>query len=285
MVNKNKFTVVFGVPILASCAVILATGPGKPVFRPRTAGVAAVTKLKRALKVAAQRALTPGFPSFGADPYLPVLKVLKDEKNRLPAIWQAKALARYAAYLNSPALSFTSTVTEEALHRRSMAILHRAVVIAPTYTNGWVMLAREAMSEENKAGRAAFSIYLLHAYNTDPKNPYVQALRAWEIMVNHGGHNIHSGPINGNLGFLTQKWIRAFCFRAMVYLADRNPSTDARVMGQGNAVWVSVCRAAVKYYEPKQLTYLEAGKWKPGPCPDPWPPPMHKPPKSKSINK
>ncbi len=226
-----------------------------------------LSRLKRALRAAALPEI--GFPQPGwPNPYARVLKILNHDGNDIPAIWRARALSRYAVYLGSitPYGSGNSTW----MSRKEAALLRLVVRICPKYANGWVRLALQG-TWNAKSGQ-----FLLRAYRADPANPYVEYLRAFEIWQQHSKG--HPGLYTGNLGFTSRKWIRAFCYRGLMYLKTRKLRPDAPgipALG-GQSLWVAWIRPALGYYEPQQLAMLDAGRWKPGPCPDPWPPPERK---------
>jgi hypothetical protein len=248
----------------------------------------AVTDLKKALaKADFDVPRSGGFPRFGVNPYAPVLRIVRQYGHRLPAIWRARALGHYADFLCLPwrFSSYPNKSVAAAYQKKGEAILIRAVGIAPGYTNGWISLALVSMSRQNKINNAAFRRYLLRAYDTDPLNPYVQGLRAWDVCRKHGGHGVSSGTFTGNVGFNSSKWRRVFCYRALMFLRYRQTKTLPRVFGNLTNLWTVFFRETVNFYAPKELAQLDAGKWEPGPCPDPWPPVMRNPSQATSKEK
>ena len=253
-------------------------------------GNSPLAQLKRALEHAEPIAPLSGYPAPPwANPYARVLKVLRTERRQLPKRWQARAWAQYAVYIGELAPQNGRPHGHRWYRRREKAILLHAVAICPAYASGWAQLASlywlEAFHAAGKPSyrryRAAFHHYLAAALRASALNPYANALRALDIDE----FSRASGPYTGNLHFRPAKWSRAFCYRALVslrYAKGRSPLGFARFKGSsatvGGLAWSDsyFFRPALKYYEPKQLAELDAGVWKPGPCPDPWPPPEKK---------
>jgi hypothetical protein len=250
-----------------------------------------VAKLRAALRQAASKASIWGYPAAGwPNPYARVLAILNREGPHLPPIWRAKALSRYAVYVGGLDAKYVGAtpVRDPAQYRaKEKILLHRAVRICPDYANGWVLLALlRRMSATNLHQELLMNRYLGRALRADPLNPYANSMRAVEIVEQYGGHASHpkAGAFHGDFGFSSPRWVRAFCYRALIYLKYHNPQVEQRILSQPNAD-VDFFRVALKYYEPKQLALLDAGKWEPGPCPDPWPPAMRKPSQAASEEK
>ncbi len=254
---------------VAGLGVLLFAAPRKPQSP-------AVRRLRRALGAA--RTASTGYPLFGKNPYLPVLKILRVDRGQLPLIWQSRALAQYAQFLDTPGwANYTTTVPPKKYLKVAKALLLRAVQLSPGYVTGWLGLHRVAAWRATPSANAEAERYLITAYRLDPHNPVVAGLRAWEIWQAHGAHNIRPGlpPPPGHMGFLSARWVHAFCYRALVFLKyqDRIP----RHWAQQTQGWRRAFGAALKRYEPGAYAEAMAGTWKPGPCPDPWPPPATQP--------
>ncbi len=274
MVIKNNFT---GIP---KAALMICSYVAFSIIQAAAMGITpkekAVVDLKKALAKSDSLVFrSEGFPRFGPNPYAPVLRILHQYGDQLPAVWRARALGQYADFLCLPwrISSYPSRSVAAAFRKKGQAILIRAVGVDPGYTNGWISLALISLSQKAKAPNPAFPRYLVRAYDTDPLNPYVQGLRAWEICIKYGGHGISAGPFTGNVGFNSRKWIRSFVYRALMFLKYRHTQTLPKVFGNLGGTWTGFFRETIKFYAPKQLMKLDAGEWKPGPCPDPWPPP------------
>ncbi|MGC8553496.1 MAG: hypothetical protein ACP5O7_11610 [Phycisphaerae bacterium] len=259
--------VVAGTTVVAAVAVVHRMAMKGPV-----------AELQAALRQADSSAHLSGYPRRGwPDPYRLVLTILHREGDRLPPIWWARSFAHYAAYMGGLDQNYVGQAAKVIPHpsawyrARKTALLRRAVSICPQYANGWAMLAASEQRWIDTPRRAKMDIYMERALQADPLNPYANALRAIEIVTEYGGHGPafkHSHIFRGDFGFSSPRWAKVFCYRALVYMKYRNPRVESRMFFS----YVNMYRTALKYYEPRELALLDAGVWKPGPCPDPWPP-------------
>jgi hypothetical protein len=271
MVNSKRdvFRSVFLLATVAALVSAVAGFADHRRIRPR--GDRAVTKLKQALAYA-QQTTGDGYPLFGKNPYRKVLRVLRTYGTKIPPLWRSRALARYASFLlHFGNYSYKSNKVPEKYLDKAKALLHEAVKLSPKYAGGWIRLAYLECYLRGGSWRHLHSLRL--AARLDPHNPLVQAARAWEIVLMPGAvHVIPGKPLDppGNFGFVSAKWRRAFCYRALLYLKYHNERYEFRVAYV--SLDAAVFRSALKFYEPKQLAALEAGKWKPDPAADPWPP-------------
>jgi hypothetical protein len=282
------------VSCLAAVALTLAFWPSAVagVAAPAGAGAKAMAQLQVALQRAVQAEVTtaiPGEPVPAAfawkNPYAPVQALLRKDASLLPRIWQARALGREAAYLHSVSYGCKPT-TAKRFRTKARRLLLRAVKIAPGYSNGWVMLAWQRIGTVAPDWDKTSDAYLLRAYRADPSNPCVEYLRAFAIWRQYGARWEPSGIFKGDLGFKSQKWIRAFCYRALMFFKYQNlhiSSIYLPVSAPASVPWW--LSTGLKYYDPQEFAALDAGTWEPGPCPDPWPPAMRKPSQAASEEK
>ncbi len=266
---------------LALCAV-LAMGTALLLAGEVPSFGGALARLRYALKNSEQQAMLSGYPRPGwANPYAPLLAILHKDGPQLPRLWRARALSQYAAYLALLYPADGHPHRPQRHRREAEALLQRALAVDPEYASGWAELAFLHHPEELAGKRATFDHYLAKALRADPLNPYANALRAMDIFTVRGGHPPFGGSFDGNVGIRSKKWVKIFCYRALVslrFFSEQSPLGFARFKGSmatvGGYSWLQTdfFRTALKYYEPKELALLDAGVWKPGPCPDPWPP-------------
>ncbi len=252
-----------------------------------------VDQFRSVLRQAAKKSRYWGYPLHGwPNPYAKVLILLRRDGSRLPRIWRARALARYATYIGGLGQHYVGKARALIPHpgawyvAKKKLLLRRAVSVCPSYADGWIALALVLQDQHHYAGyiknshHAFFDLYLKRALRAGPLNAYANSLRALEIINNYGGHWRHppSHIFHGDFGFSSPQWARAFCYRALVYLKYRRPHTKRGFLASLDGLDVGFFRVALKYYEPKQLAELDADIWKPGPgpSPDPWPPPEKK---------
>lgn len=234
---------------------------------------AAVGLLKQWLFYARQA--NTGYPLFGKNPYDRALQILRKDRGEIPPIWRSRALAQYAMFLATPGwANYKTTKAPKRYLEKAKRLLRESLALSPRYVNGWLrlMAVEYALHHWNRMNRQG-SHCLVVAARLDPDNPLVQEARAWQIVLMPGAvHVIPGKPLDppGNLGFVSAKWRRAFCYRALLYLKYHNAKMEWRVEHVSGVA--GLFRAALKFYEPHQLAALEAGKWKPDPAADPWPP-------------
>ncbi len=264
--------------VIALVAAADAGTPTREAARPRRT---AVIKLKQWLAYAA--AAGTGYPLFGKNPYHRALRILRDDRASIPPIWRSRALARYGIFLATPGwANYTGAVPKKYLDK-ARRLLHESLALSPRYVNGWIRLAYLQDGYRNAGWSHLPS--LQEAARLSPDNPLVEAARAWAIWQVHGAPHMKAGPVvpPGNMGFLSARWRRAFCYRALMYLKYHNAKMEFRVVHfYGSA---PVFRDALKFYEPRQLAALKAGRWKPDPAADPWPPPATQPAKKTAATR
>ncbi len=240
-------------------------------------------RLERALQSARKAAVLTGYPSPGwPNPYKKVLRILRVDRAGIPPARQAEALTLYAGFIGN-LNPFGGKPHSHAWYRKKeQSILLRAVKICPGCPAPWVALALMHEAALASRRRHIFNEYLAGALRADPNDRYANYLRAQEIFSAHGGHRWRSGVIfHGDAGFVSKKWIQVFCYRSSIALerpARENSTFAIRFEQFPYDMFFDklFLKLALKHYAPRQYAELQAGTWKPGHCPDPFPPPVKK---------
>ena len=237
----------------------------RPSARPPVPPVA-VAELKKALREAYSQDLP--------NPYGPVLAILRRDGTKLPILWRARALERYGVYLiGRGRFGYPRHGIARAYRVEGRATLLRALRLRHHYGNALAALAFSYMPNPTPESMKTFYRYLAMAGRADPENACIEYMRTVQIFEQHAVRTpFKTTTPQGDLLFSSRRWARAYCYRALLCLKYWSLRTERHVWG-GRWGARGFLRPALKYYEPKQLAELDAGVWKPGPCPDPWPPP------------
>ncbi len=236
-------------------------------------------RMKRALSAAAKASIGSGYPLPGwPNPYKNVLRILRADGGKLSAHCKARALTLYAGFIGSRN-PYGGTPHSYAWYREEEeSILLRAVKVDPDCHAPRVALAITHQHLFGTPQEYIYDKYLADALRVDPTSGCANYLRAVEIMSLYGGHGLKDGAsFHGNAGFASKKWVNAFCYRALFALRGLGIHRGISYPPPFNIFYSrSLIRKGLRYYQPLQYAELQAGTWKPGPCPDPFPPPVKK---------
>lgn len=264
---------------LTSSVVILATiAASSSVFAVSPSHITTqrthsfIIQIRQALTKADEEANTGAPGTFRPVAYKKIVSLLKTAKHEninIPPRLRARIFSHEGWYLYkySERVGILPKKQLRALQKNSIRLLNQAVVVDPTYSNGWARLgwfymqkSSQGVNRQQTHDRKNWAHCTRKALQTDPHNPAAQLLRLNLLLPPTEAAWKHDTPKR-----------QAFCYRALMYLKYRPKEKSKHRPFYYGFSYTKWLRSDLKKWAPKQLAALDAGTWKPNPQADPLP--------------